>query len=68
MGFIPDVEKIVGFLPKNRQTLFFSATMAPEIKRLADVFLTNPREITVSRPASVATTIVAGITIVDDLG
>ncbi len=67
MGFIPDVEKIVGFLPKNRQTLFFSATMAPEIRRLADAFLQNPKEITVSRPASVATTIVAGLTIVDDL-
>jgi superfamily II DNA/RNA helicase len=67
MGFIPDVEKIVGFLPKTRQTLFFSATMAPEIKRLADAFLQNPREITVSRPASVATTIVAGLTVVDDL-
>ena len=67
MGFIPDVEKIVGFLPKTRQTLFFSATMAPEIRRLADAFLTNPREITVSRPASIATTIVAGLTVIDDL-
>ena len=67
MGFIPDVEKIVGFLPKTRQTLFFSATMAPEIRRLADAFLRNPKEITVSRPASVATTIVAGLTLVDDL-
>jgi len=67
MGFIPDVEKIVGLLPQNRQTLFFSATMAPEIRRLGDAFLTNPREIAVSRPASVATTIVAGLTIVDEL-
>ena len=67
MGFIPDVEKIVGFLPKSRQTLFFSATMAPEIRRLADAFLTNPKEITVSRPASVASTIVAGLVVVDDL-
>ncbi len=67
MGFIPDVEKIVGFLPRTRQTLFFSATMAPEIRRLADAFLQNPKEITVSRPASVATTIVAGLTVVDDL-
>jgi superfamily II DNA/RNA helicase len=67
MGFIPDVEKIVGFLPKTRQTLFFSATMAPEIRRLADAFLQNPKEITVSRPASIATTIVAGLTVVDDL-
>jgi len=67
MGFIPDVEKIVGFLPRTRQTLFFSATMAPEIRRLADAFLQNPKEITVSRPASVASTIVAGLTVVDAL-
>ncbi|WP_408906133.1 DEAD/DEAH box helicase [Muricoccus roseus] len=61
MGFIPDVERIVSMLPKLRQTLFFSATMAPEIKRLADAFLQNPREISVSAPASVATTITAGL-------
>ncbi len=67
MGFIPDIEKIVGFLPKARQTLLFSATMAPEIRRLADAFLSNPKEITVSRPASVASTIVAGLTVVEDL-
>ena len=67
MGFIPDVEKIVALLPHTRQTLFFSATMAPEIKRLADKFLRNPKEIAVSRPASVATTIVAGLTVVEDL-
>ena len=42
MGFIPDVERIVGLLPKNRQTLFFSATMPPEIRRLADAFLNDP--------------------------
>ena len=42
MGFIPDVERIVGLLPPNRQTLFFSATMAPEIRRLADAFLHEP--------------------------
>jgi superfamily II DNA/RNA helicase len=67
MGFIPDVEKIVAMLPRTRQTLFFSATMAPEIRRLADAFLQNPREITVSRPASVATTIVAGLALVADI-
>jgi len=64
MGFIPDVERIVSMLPRTRQTLFFSATMAPEIKRLSDVFLQNPKIITVSRPASVATTIVAGLALV----
>ncbi len=57
MGFIPDVERIVSLLPRTRQTLFFSATMAPEIRRLADAFLQNPKEISVSRPASVANTI-----------
>ena len=61
MGFIPDVERIVSMLPPLRQTLFFSATMAPEIRRLADAFLSNPKEITVTRPASVATTITTGL-------
>jgi superfamily II DNA/RNA helicase len=67
MGFIPDVERIVGLLPRSRQTLFFSATMATPIRRLADAFLDNPKEITVSRPASVATTITAGLVLVDEL-
>ena len=67
MGFIPDVERIVGFLPTIRQTLFFSATMAPEIRRLADAFLSNPKEISVSPPASVAATIVAGLVWVREL-
>jgi len=61
MGFIPDVERIVSMLPRMRQTLFFSATMAPEIRRLADAFLQNPREITVSAPATVASTIITGL-------
>ncbi len=64
MGFIPDVEKIVAMLPPNRQTLFFSATMAPEIKLLADAFLRNPKEISVSKPASVATTITSRMVMV----
>ncbi len=64
MGFIPDVEKIVSYLPKTRQTLFFSATMAPEITRLSKAFLQNPRTITVSKSATVATTIVTGLTLV----
>ncbi len=64
MGFIPDVERIVAMLPPGRQTLFFSATMGPEIRRLADAFLQNPKEIAVSRPASVATTITAGLALV----
>jgi superfamily II DNA/RNA helicase len=57
MGFIPDVERIVGLLPKIRQTLFFSATMPPEIRRLADAFLMNPKEISVAPPASPAATV-----------
>jgi superfamily II DNA/RNA helicase len=65
MGFIPDVEKIVGLLPKLRQTLFFSATMAPEIRRLADAFLMNPKEISVSPPATAATTVVQGMVVVE---
>ena len=64
MGFIPDVERIVSLLPATRQTLFFSATMGPEIKRLADAFLQNPKEITVSRPASVAAGITEGLALV----
>ena len=66
MGFIPDVERIVSIIPSLRQTLFFSATMAPEIRRLADAFLQNPKEITVSRPATVATTITTGVVYVQD--
>jgi superfamily II DNA/RNA helicase len=57
MGFIPDVEKIVSVIPKIRQTLFFSATMPPEIKRLADVFLMHPKEITISPPSTLGKTI-----------
>jgi superfamily II DNA/RNA helicase len=66
MGFIPDVERIVGLLPPLRQTLFFSATMPPEIKRLADRFLSNPKEVTVSPPASAGTNIVQGLVVVPE--
>ncbi|MDB5407375.1 MAG: hypothetical protein JWL84_2287 [Rhodospirillales bacterium] len=64
MGFIPDVEQIVSFLPKLRQTLFFSATMPPEIRRLADAFLMNPKEISVAPPASPALTVEQAIVVV----
>jgi superfamily II DNA/RNA helicase len=64
MGFIPDVERIVGLLPPLRQTLFFSATMPPEIKRLADRFLSNPKEVAVSASASAGVNIVQGIAVV----
>jgi len=52
MGFIPDIEHICTKLPPTRQTLLFSATMPPPIKKLADRFLTNPKYIEVARPAS----------------
>jgi superfamily II DNA/RNA helicase len=58
MGFIPDIERICKRLPFTRQTLFFSATMPPEIKRLADNFLHTPERIEATRPATAAATIV----------
>lgn len=57
MGFIPDIEKISGILPQMRQTLFFSATMPPEIRKLADRFLSNPKTVTVAPPATTSSTI-----------
>ncbi|NQX79943.1 MAG: DEAD/DEAH box helicase [Hyphomicrobiaceae bacterium] len=57
MGFIPFIDKICRLLPPRRQTLFFSATMPPEIKFLIDQFLNNPVRIEVSRPATAANTI-----------
>ncbi len=57
MGFIPDIETICSKLPANRQTLLFSATMPPPIKKLADKFLSNPKYIEVARPASTNTQI-----------
>jgi len=57
MGFIPDIERIIKLLPFTRQTLFFSATMPPEIQRLADNFLSNAVRVEVSRPASTVATV-----------
>ncbi|HTM79595.1 DEAD/DEAH box helicase [Asticcacaulis sp.] len=54
MGFIPDIERIFKLTPPTRQTLFFSATMPPEITRLTEAFLKNPVRIEVSRPATTA--------------
>ena len=64
MGFIPDVERIVQLCNPKRQTLFFSATMPPEIKRLADIFLNDPTEISVAPPASPAETVDQTLTMV----
>ena len=55
MGFIPDIERIGKLVPFTRQTLFFTATMPPEIQRIADTFLHNPVRVEVSKPATTAT-------------
>ncbi|GEO83216.1 MULTISPECIES: DEAD/DEAH box helicase [Alphaproteobacteria] len=57
MGFIPDIERIAKMIPFTRQTLFFSATMPPEIQKLADRFLQNPERIEVAPPSSTAKTV-----------
>jgi ATP-dependent RNA helicase RhlE len=57
MGFIPDIEKIFSLTPFTRQTLFFSATMAPEIERVTNTFLSNPERIEVARQATTSETI-----------
>jgi superfamily II DNA/RNA helicase len=57
MGFIPDVERICKLIPFTRQTLFYSATMPPEIQRLTEQFLHNPVRVEVARPATTATNI-----------
>lgn len=61
MGFIPDIERIFGLTPFTRQTLFFSATMAPEIERITNTFLSNPARIEVARQASASETIEQGV-------
>jgi superfamily II DNA/RNA helicase len=65
MGFIPDIENICTKLPANRQTLLFSATMPPPIKKLADRFLSNPKSIEVARPATASTNITQWLVPVD---
>ncbi|NNF91535.1 MAG: DEAD/DEAH box helicase, partial [Boseongicola sp.] len=57
MGFIPDIERIFSLTPFTRQTLFFSATMAPEIERITNTFLSNPERIEVARQATASETI-----------
>ena len=52
MGFIPDIERIFGLTPFTRQTLFFSATMAPEIERITNTFLSGPERVEVARQAT----------------
>ena len=57
MGFIPDIERICKLIPPARQTLFFSATMPPEIQRLTEQFLRDPERIEVARPSSASANI-----------
>ena len=57
MGFIPDVERIVSYLPVMRQTLFFSATLSEEIQKIGKKFVMNPKIIEVAKPATTADTV-----------
>ena len=57
MGFIPDIERIFSLTPFTRQTMFYSATMAPEIERITNAFLSNPARIEVARQATASETI-----------
>ena len=65
MGFIPDVERIVGLLPRSRQTLMFSATILPEIQRLAGSFLVNAKEISVAPPATPVEGVRQGLAVIE---
>ena len=65
MGFIHDVKKLVAMLPHKRQTLFFSATMPPEIQKLANTILVKPKQVEVTPVSSTAETIVQSIYFVD---
>lgn len=57
IGFLPDLQRILSYLPKQRTTLLFSATFSPEIKRLASSYLQNPVTIEVARPNETASTV-----------
>jgi len=57
IGFLPDLQRILSYLPKQRTTLLFSATFSPEIKRLAGSYLQNPITIEVARPNETASTV-----------
>ncbi|MBK5935020.1 ATP-dependent RNA helicase RhlE [Rhodovulum imhoffii] len=61
MGFIPDIERIFQLTPFTRQTLFFSATMAPEIERITNTFLSAPEKIEVARAATTGENITQGV-------
>src|SRR5947208_15552704 len=57
IGFLPDLQRILSYLPQQRQTLLFSATFSPEIKRLAESYLQNPLMVEVARPNATATNV-----------
>ncbi|WP_284615578.1 DEAD/DEAH box helicase [Aquabacterium humicola] len=57
IGFLPDLQRILSYLPKQRQTLLFSATFSPEIKRLAQSYLQEPLTVEVARPNATASTV-----------
>jgi superfamily II DNA/RNA helicase len=67
MGFIPDVERICKLIPGKRQTLFFSATMPPEIQRLVNQFLVTPAVIEVAPRTSAAATVSQSLCVVDEM-
>jgi ATP-dependent RNA helicase RhlE len=57
IGFLPDLQRILSYLPKTRQTLLFSATFSPEIKRLAESYLQDPILVETARPNATASTV-----------
>ena len=57
IGFLPDLQRILSYLPKQRQTLLFSATFSPEIRRLSQSYLQDPVVVEVARPNATATTV-----------
>ena len=66
IGFLPDLQRILSYLPKTRQTLLFSATFSPEIKKLAQSYLQDPELVEVARPNATASTVEQRFFSVDD--